>query len=103
VQLLESLGEQSVEDCSMEWNECRYPFQTVARVVLPQDQDVFDAERRVFWEDRMKLNPWYGLDAHKPLGSANRLRKSLYQRSLAKRNQLNASDAEAVSSVEQFS
>jgi hypothetical protein len=102
VQLLENLDEQSVEDCSQEWNEDKYPFQTVARVVLPKDPDVFDAKRRVFWEDRMKLNPWYGLDAHRPLGSANRLRRSLYQRSLAKRCELNASKVEAVSSVQQI-
>ena len=102
VQLLENLDEQSVEDCSMEWDEDKHPFQTVAQVVLPKGQDVFDAKRRVFWEDRMKLNPWYGLDAHRPLGSANRLRKSLYQRSLARRNELNASEAEVVSSVQQI-
>ena len=86
----------------MEWDEDKHPFQTVAQVVLPKGQDVFDAKRRVFWEDRMKLNPWYGLDAHRPLGSANRLRKSLYQRSLARRNELNASEAEVVSSVQQI-
>lgn len=102
VQLLQNLDEQSVEDCSQEWDEEKYPFQTVARVVLPKDQDAFDAERRVFWEDRMKLNPWYGLDSLRPLGSANRLRRSLYQRSLARRNELNASRTEAVSSLEQI-
>ena len=102
VQLLENPDEQSVEDCSQEWNEDKYPFQTVARVVLPKGQDPFDAKRRVFWEDRMKLNPWYGLEAHRPLGSANRLRRTLYQSSLAKRSELNASHAEAVGSVEQI-
>jgi len=102
VQLLENLDEQSVEDCSQEWDQDKYPFQTVARVVLPKGQDAFDAKRRVFWEDRMKLNPWYGLDAHRPLGSANRLRRSLYQRSVAKRNELNASQAEAIGFVEQI-
>lgn len=102
VQLLRSVDEQSVEDCSVEWDEGKYPFETVARVVLPKNQDAFDARRRVFWEDHMNLNPWYGIDAHRPLGSVNRLRKSLYQRSVAHRDELNACQSEAISDVSQI-
>lgn len=102
VQLLRDLDEQSVEDCSKPWDEEKFPFETVARVVVPKGQDAFEAKRRVFWEDHMKLNPWHGLEAHRPLGSINRLRKSLYRRSVAKRNELNASQAEVVSSVDQI-
>lgn len=102
VQLLRNTDEQSVEDCSKPWDEEKYPFETVGTVFLPKGQDAFETERRVFWEDRMKLNPWYGIEAHRPLGSANRLRKTLYQRSVARRNELNASHAEVVSSVDQI-
>ena len=102
VQLLRNADEQSVEDCSVEWNEEKYPFETVAKLVLPKGQDAFDAQRRVFWENHMKLNPWYGIDAHRPLGSVNRLRKTLYQRSVARRSELNACKAVVVSSVGQI-
>ncbi|KAM0723508.1 hypothetical protein Q7P37_000495 [Cladosporium fusiforme] len=102
VQLLRNLDEQKIEDCSKPWDEETYPFETVARVVLPRGQDAFDPQRRVFWEDNMKLNPWYGLEAHRPMGSINRLRKSLYQRSVAKRNELNAAHAKVVSSLDQI-
>jgi hypothetical protein len=102
VQLLRNTDEQSVEDCSVEWNEEKYPFETVAKLVLPKGQDAFDAQRRVFWEDHMKLNPWYGIDAHRPLGSVNRLRKTLYQRSVAGRNELNACKADVISDVGQI-
>lgn len=102
VQMLRDLGAQSVEDCSVEWDQEDFPFETVGRVVLPRGQDVFDARRRVFWEEGVKLNPWFGLEAHRPLGSVNRLRRSLYQRSVAKRGELNASRAEAISRVDQI-
>lgn len=35
-------------------------------------------KRRVFWEDRMRLDQWRGLAAHRPLGSINRLNKIVY-------------------------
>lgn len=74
----------------------------MARVILPKGQDAFDAKRRVFWEDHMKLNPWYGIDAHRSLGSVNRLRKTLYQRSVVRRNELNGCQAETISDVNQI-
>lgn len=86
----------------MEWNEEKCPFETVARVVLPKDQDAFDAQRRVFWENRLNLDPRYGVDTHRPLGSVNRLRKMLYQRSVARRNGLNGCQAYVISDVGQM-
>lgn len=102
IQLCRNLSEQNVEDCSKAWNETKYPFETVAKVVLPAGQDVFDARRRVFWDDGMKLNVWYGLEAHRPLGSVNRLRKSLYQASVKKREELNARKVKLVKSVDEI-
>lgn len=102
IQLCRNLDDQSVEDCSKPWDEEKYPFETVAKVALPKGQDVFDSKRRTFWDDHMKLNVWYGLEAHRPLGSVNRLRKSLYQRSVAKREELNAIETEVVSSIDQI-
>lgn len=99
VQLCQDLGKQSVEDTSMEWDESQFPYETVGKMVLPKGQDVFDSERRAFWDDHMKLNVWYGLDSHQPLGSVNRLRKRLYQNSVKKREAINAVKTQVVSDV----
>jgi len=102
IQLCRDLDEQSVEDCSKPWEEERYPFETVAKITLPKGQDVFDPKRRAFWDDHMKLNVWYGLEAHRPLGSVNRLRKSLYQASVAKRAEINAVDVKFISIIDEI-
>lgn len=101
VQLVRNLVEHSVKNCTVEWDEEKYPFETVARVFLLKGQDAFDAQRRVFWEDQMKLNPWYGIDARKALGSVN-LRKTLFQRSVARRNELNGCRADVIRNIGQI-
>ena len=50
----------------------------------------------------MKLNVWYGLEAHMPLDSVNRLRKSVYRASVAKREDLNATKVILVDSVDRI-
>ncbi|KAK5125950.1 hypothetical protein LTR85_011305 [Meristemomyces frigidus] len=102
IQLCRDLNEQSVEDCSKPWDEEKYPFKTVAKVTLPKGQDVLESKRRAFWDDHMKLNVWYGLEAHRPLGSVNRLRKSLYQASVAKRAGINATEVKYISSIDEI-
>jgi hypothetical protein len=77
VQFCQSLLQQSVEDTGTQWDETAFPYWTVGRVVIPREQDSFDSARRTFWEDRMKVNVWYGLEAHRPSGSVNRLRRKL--------------------------
>ncbi|KAF2673393.1 heme-dependent catalase [Microthyrium microscopicum] len=88
VQLCENLEQQSVEDTTMEWDEKKYPFQTVGTVTIPA-QDSFTAARRVFWEERMRLNVWWGLETMRPLGSVNRLRKEVYAASRTVRENMN--------------
>lgn len=102
VQLCHDLNVQPVEDASVEWDEEKYPYKTVGKVVLPAGQDVFSADRRNMWDEHMKLNVWYGLEEHRPLGSVNRLRKGLYQRSSGFRSQTNATQFKEVSSVHEI-
>ena len=101
VQLCEDLKQQPVEDASQKWGENKYPFRTVGKIVFPP-QDSFDAARRAFWDDHMKLNVWMGLDEHRPLGSVNRLRKVLYQESAKHRGQINATDVVEVTRIDQI-
>jgi hypothetical protein len=74
VQLLENLKEQSVEYSGTEWDEGKFPWQTVAMLEIPP-QEAFDLERKAFWEDHMRLDPWHGLGGYQPLGVSNRLRR----------------------------
>lgn len=101
VQLCEDIEKQPVEDASIEWNEQKFPFRTVGKAVFPK-QDSFGSARRSFWDDQMKLDVWAGSDEHRPLGSVNRLRKSLYERSQKKRSELNDARLVEVRSIDQI-
>lgn len=88
VQLLENLSEQPVEYAGAEWNEEKYPWQTVATLKIPK-QEPFDLQRKAFWEDNMRLDPWHGLKAYQPLGGSNRLRRVVYPASSSLRRKRN--------------
>ncbi|KAF2662167.1 heme-dependent catalase [Lophiostoma macrostomum CBS 122681] len=88
VQLCENLDEQPVEYAGAIWDPEKYPFQTVARLVIPP-QESFDYERKMFWEDHMRVDPWLGLESFRPLGGSNRLRRIVYPRSHELRRKLN--------------
>lgn len=74
VQLCENLEEQPVENAGVVWDAEKYPWQTVARLVVPR-QESFDFERKAFWEDHLRVDPWLGLRSLRPLGGSNRLRR----------------------------
>lgn len=85
----------------MVWDEATAPYQTIATIEFPP-QDALTAERRTFWEDRMKLNPWDALAEHQPLGSINRLRKTVYEMSRKKREAVNATATKTVNSIDEL-
>jgi hypothetical protein len=93
VQLLENLTEQPVEYAGSAWDDEKFPWQTVATLKIPK-QESFDLERKVFWEDHMRLDPWHGLKAYQPLGSSNRLRKVVYPASSQLRRKMNGNKRE---------
>ncbi|WP_077048889.1 catalase family protein [Pseudomonas sp. KK4] len=66
-----------IEDTSIEWSERDAPFQTVARITVPA-QD-FDSPAQNLQCDNLSFNPWFGLEAHRPIGGINRLRKAVYE------------------------
>ncbi|PIA92542.1 hypothetical protein CB0940_05119 [Cercospora beticola] len=101
VQLLENLEEQSVEYSGTEWDSEKYPWQTVATLKIPK-QEAFDLERKAFWEDHMRLDPWHGLRSYQPLGSANRLRRVVYPASSALRRKLNGRKEIWVRSIDEI-
>jgi catalase len=66
-----------IEDTSIEWREQDSPFETVARITLPP-QD-FDSPALNLACDNLSFNPWFGIEAHRPIGGINRLRKAVYE------------------------
>ena len=78
-----------IEDTSIEWREQDSPFQTVARITLPP-QD-FDTPALNLQCDNLSFNPWFGIEAHRPIGGINRLRKAVYEAVSDYRHSRNAS------------
>ncbi|WP_347911311.1 catalase family protein [Pseudomonas grandcourensis] len=66
-----------IEDTSIEWRESDAPFETVARIRVPA-QD-FDTPALNLQCDNQSFNPWFGIEAHRPIGGINRLRKAVYE------------------------
>ncbi|GKT43470.1 uncharacterized protein ColSpa_03651 [Colletotrichum spaethianum] len=99
VQLLENMDEQSVKYAGAEWDEEKYPWQTVAKLIVPQ-QNSFDYERKRFWEDYMRVDPWHGLKSLQPLGSPNRLRRVVYVASSNLRRKLNGVKEVHITSID---
>ncbi|KAA0984355.1 catalase family protein [Pseudomonas sp. ANT_J28] len=66
-----------IEDTSIEWQESDALFETVARIKVPA-QD-FDTPALNVQCDNQSFNPWFGLEAHRPVGGINRLRKAVYE------------------------
>ncbi|MCJ1298907.1 hypothetical protein MMC08_001698 [Hypocenomyce scalaris] len=88
VQLCENLEDQPVEYAGKVWDPEKYPWQTVAKLVIPK-QDSFNYDFKAFWEDHMRLDPWMGLKSFQPLGSPNRLRRVVYPASSALKRKMN--------------
>lgn len=85
VQFCEDIEDQSVEYAGKPWDEEKYLWQTVAKVLVPS-QDSFIPARKTFWEEHIRLDPFQGLRSFEPIGSPNRLRKVVYPASAAQRH-----------------
>lgn len=66
-----------IEDTSVQWQERDAPFETVAHIRVPA-QD-FDTPGQNLMCDNLSFNPWHGIEAHRPIGGINRLRKAVYE------------------------
>lgn len=75
VQFQTDPGSMPVENASIVWDEEASPFQSLATITIP-DQD-FQAEQDAC--EAMSFNPWQALEAHRPLGGINRVRRAVYE------------------------
>ena len=88
VQLCRNLESMPIEDASAVWPEDQSPYITVARIHVAQ-QDAWSDTASPREEDALAFNPWNALDAHRPLGSINRVRKPVYAGSVDFRSRHN--------------
>ncbi len=74
-----------IENACHDWKEdhtCR--FHHVATLTIPlQEFSSAEQEQRC---ERLVFTPWHGLEAHRPLGGINRLRRDVYKASAQFRN-----------------
>jgi hypothetical protein len=88
VQFCTDLAKMPIENSSIAWDEKQSPYQTVARVeTTPQES--WTASRAKIVDDALAFDVWHGLAAHRPLGSINRVRKTVYPKSAGFRRQFN--------------
>ncbi len=87
VQLQTDAKAMPVEDPTVEWREDASPFVPVARLTI--HQQVFDTPERATFGENLSYTPWHGLDAHRPLGGINRVRRVVYEAISTLRHSLN--------------
>jgi len=81
----DNVDDLGIENASTVWDETEYPFTNVAKITIPVPQlDVDSDDHRTHCED-LAFTPWHSLVEHQPIGSINRLRKSVYQASATHR------------------
>ncbi len=76
-----------VEDPTIAWSETDAPFVPVARITIPKQN--FDSPEQMAFCENLSFAPWHCIDAHRPLGGLNRLRRSVYQTISRVRHELN--------------
>lgn len=87
VQIRNPDARMPVEDTTVKWSEKTSPFVTVARLLIPR-QDFDTPQQNKMCED-LAMNPWHGIEAHKPIGKINEMRKELYLHTAAFRRMRN--------------
>lgn len=85
VQLRTSASSMPIEDASVEWPESESAFQTVAHLLLPR-QTIEPLRHEKAYRD-LAFNVWHAMEAHRPLGGINRVRRAVYEASAKWRRQ----------------
>lgn len=80
VQLCTDAQTMPIEDATKHWDTSVSPYLPVAKIVFPR-QNPYSALRRAYGDDVLSFNSWRGLEAHRPLGSINRLKRTVYEAS----------------------
>jgi catalase len=87
VQLRTDPGTMPIEDITIVWNEAAAPFVPVARITIPPQ--AFDTPQQQAFCENLSFTPWHCVDAHRPLGGINRVRRVVYEHISGLRHSLN--------------
>ena len=87
IQLCARPERMPIEDAAIAWSESDSPFLPVARITIPRQG--FDSPERIALGENLSFTPWHGLDAHRPLGGINRVRRSVYEAVSRLRHEIN--------------
>jgi hypothetical protein len=74
-----------VEDAMLDWNELDASSAHVADIEIAKGEDSTQ-DQRLLEAEQLRFNPWHALEQHRPLGSLNRARWSIYRASQARRD-----------------
>lgn len=88
VQLCTDPVAMPIEDATREWKEDASPHRPVAKITFPP-QNTYSPGRRAFGDDVLSFNSWRAIEAHRPLGSINRLKLKVYEASSEFRHTVN--------------
>src|SRR3954447_2879489 len=90
-----------IEDATAKWPERLSPYVTVARLDLPPQR--FDTDGQLRFADVLRYNPWHSLPEHRPLGSSNRARRTMYWQLAQLRQRMNGVEHVEPTGAETFS
>ena len=79
VQLQDLTKQMPIEDPSVLWREGDSPFMPVATIIIPKQN--FNSPQQQQFCENLSFSPWHSLEAHRPIGALNRVRKLVYQMS----------------------
>jgi Catalase len=85
VQLQTDPDKMPIEDPTVKWVGC--PEYKVATIRIPKQR--FDTEAQFTFGENLAFTPWHCLPEHRPLGSVNRTRKMVYERTSYRRTTMN--------------
>lgn len=83
VQLRRDADTAVIENPTVEWD---VPFVTVATITVPAQ--VFDTGERRQAGEALRFSPWQALEAHRPRGEINEIRRTVYLASQAERSRI---------------
>ena len=93
VQLQDAEKYMPIEDPSIEWKVSDSSWRKMARINIPSQE--FDTESRKQFCENLSFNPWNSLEAHRPIGQLNRIRKKVYEASSRFRHSTNNTEVPA--------
>jgi hypothetical protein len=100
-QLCVDVDRMPVENASVLWPEELSPFEAVGTLHFPAQDPYSDARRR-YADDVLSFSPWHALEAHRPLGSIMRSRRSAYPASSEFRHGVNGVAQQEPSGVDEL-